>query len=218
MRYTTLLFDLDGTLTDPAEGITNAVAYSLRGLGFSVPPYVALLRFIGPPLLEAYRDFCGMSGEEALSALALFREYYTERGITENRLMPGAQEMLSRLSACGICLAVASSKPEEQVHRVLSDFKIAHFFSVAVGSTPDQSRVKKADMIACALRAIGNPEPSTCLMVGDRSYDVIGARACGVDTLGVLCGYGGREELLAVGAIALAEDLPCVADFVLSHV
>ena len=109
MRYTTVLFDLDGTLTDPAEGITNAVRCALTGLGKDVPPYEELLRFIGPPLLDAFRDFCGMNEEESLSALKLFREYYTATGIHQNRLLPHARETLLALKNAGLTLILADT-------------------------------------------------------------------------------------------------------------
>lgn len=215
MRYTTVLFDLDGTLTDPAEGITNAVRYALTGVGRPVPPYKELLRFIGPPLLEAFRDFCGMSEEESLRALALFREFYTETGIHQNRLLPYARELLTALKDAGLTLILATSKPEVQAKTVLTDFGILDLFTVAAGSTLDQSRAKKEDVILYALGLAGNPKPADCLMVGDRSYDVIGARACGIDALGVLCGYGSAEELLSVGALATVPDLREAEDFLL---
>ena len=216
MRYQVILFDLDGTLTDPAEGITHAVTYALQNLGRPVPPYSELLRFIGPPLLEAYRDFCGMEREEAQEALRLFRAYYTTRGIHENKLLPHARELLSALRRAGVKTVLATSKPEEQALAVLTDFAILDCFDAVAGSTPDQSRSKKEDVIAYALGKLGNPEPHTCLMVGDRSYDVIGASLCGMETLGVLCGYGSEEELLSAGALAVCRDLQEAEEFLLA--
>ena len=215
MRYTTVLFDLDGTLTDPAEGITNAVRCALTGLGKDVPPYEELLRFIGPPLLDAFRDFCGMDEEESLRALALFREYYTATGIHQNRLLPYAKEMLHALKNAGRTLILATSKPEVQAISVLTDFEILDLFDAVAGSTLDQSRAKKEDVILYALSLVGGRNPADCIMVGDRFYDVIGARACGIDTLGVLCGYGSREELLSSGAIATVPDLAEVVQILL---
>lgn len=215
MRYSTVLFDLDGTLTDPAEGITSAVRHALTGVGRPLPPYEELLRFIGPPLLEAFHDFCGMDEEEALRALALFRAYYTETGIHQNRLLPYARELLVSLKTAGLTLILATSKPEVQARAVLADFGILDLFDVVSGSTLDQSRAKKEDVILYALDLAGSPAPTDCLMVGDRFYDVIGARACGIDTLGVLCGYGSAEELSSAGAVALVEDLCGVENFLL---
>ena len=215
MRYTTILFDLDGTLTDPAEGITSAVRCALTGLGKDVPPYEELLRFIGPPLLDAFRDFCGMDEEESLRALALFREYYTATGIHQNRLLPYAKEMLHALKNAGRTLILATSKPEVQAISVLTDFEILDLFDAVAGSTLDQSRAKKEDVIRYALSLVGGCNLADCLMVGDRFYDVAGARACEMDALGVLCGYGSSEELLSAGAIATVPDLRGVADFLL---
>lgn len=215
MRYETILFDLDGTLTDPAEGITQAVSYATTVLGYDPMPRETLLKFIGPPLLTAFREICDMPPEKAEFALGLFRAYYTECGIHENRLLPDARKLLTRLRAAGLRVVLATSKPEEQAHTVLSDFGITDCFDLVAGSTNDQTRSAKADVIAYALSSLGSPDPTTCLMVGDRSYDILGARACGMDAVGVLCGYGSVEELTEAGAICVLPTLSAVGDFLL---
>ena len=215
MRYKYIFFDLDGTLTDPAEGITSAVARALVGVGYPVPPVEELFRYIGPPLLDAFCEFCGMSGEEAARALEIFRDYYTKIGIHKNRILPHAKEMLTTLRREGYTLVLATSKPEGQALTVLEDFDIGSLFSLVVGSTVDQSRAKKSDIITYALSLLGNPPVSDCLMVGDRFYDVEGARACGMDAVGVLCGYGSAEELLGAGALSVFSDLAALADYLL---
>ena len=216
MHYKYIFFDLDGTLTDPAEGITNAVARAFRELGYPVPPKSELLRYIGPPLLDAFREFCGMTPEESLRALDVFRAYYTKTGIHENRLLPYARELLSLLRAGGYRTVLATSKPEGQAKTVLADFEIASLFDLVAGSTPDQSRSKKNDIITYALGLLGNPPVADCLMVGDRFYDIEGASACGMAAVGVLCGYGSREELETAGAIAVFDDLLSLANHLLA--
>ena len=216
MTYKYIFFDLDGTLTDPAEGITHAVARAFEGVGYPVPAQKELLRYIGPPLLDAFREFCGMSESEAARALVLFREYYTQIGIHENRLLPYARELLVSLRAAGYLTVLATSKPEEQAAAVLADFEIAPLFDLVAGSTPDQSRAKKSDIITYALNLLGAPAPEECLMVGDRFYDVEGARACGMDSVGVLCGYGSEAEFTAAGALAVFSDLAALAKYLLA--
>ncbi len=215
MRYSTVFFDLDGTLTDSAEGILNSLEYALRSMTGTVPPRKELYAFIGPPLLDAFRERLGMSEEEAARALLLYREYYLSRGIRENRLIDGAVELLTRLHRAGFRLAVATSKPEPQAEQILREFSVDGYFALVAGSTPDQSRARKEDVLRDALHRLGNPDPRSCLMIGDRFYDVEGARACGMDTLGVLCGYGSEKELCQAGAIAVVRDLASAGDFLM---
>lgn len=202
--YDVILFDLDGTLTDPGEGITNSVAHALRRMHLSVPERKELYSFIGPPLYESFMTCCGLDRSGGLQAVELYREYYRDRGIWENRVYDGIPELLARLKAAGKRLAVASSKPEEFVVRILEHFDLSQYFELAAGSAMDSSRVAKADVLAYALDRLGLQPGANIIMVGDREHDVLGARAVGLDCVGVLFGYGDRPELEQAGAQSIA--------------
>lgn len=209
MRYDVILFDLDGTLTDPGVGITNSVSYALQKCGVTPPPREALYPFIGPPLLDAFSTFYGFSPTQCQDALCYYREYFSETGIFENKLYDGIPDLLAMLCQRGLRLALATSKPELFARQILAHFDLTKYFSLIAGSTMDETRTAKDEVIAYALD--GLVTPCSALMVGDRKHDVLGAKRCGLDSLGVLYGYGSREELLEAGATYLAEDLKTVA-------
>ncbi len=205
--YQVILFDLDGTLTDPGEGITNSVAYSLEKFGLYEPDRTRLYRFIGPPLMDSYMSFYGFSRPQAEQAVAFYREYFRDRGIFENVPYPGVETTLAALRDAGRILAVATSKPEEYAVRILEHFGLSGYFHRIFGASMDSSRSKKADVIAYALQELGVSAGENGVMVGDREYDVLGARAVGLDCVGVLFGYGSRQELEQAGAVGLATDM-----------
>ncbi len=204
MAYEYILFDLDGTLTDPAEGIYNSVYHALSRMEKPRPPMEKMPAFIGPPLVEGFAAVCGMSEAEGERARDLFREYYPAKGIFECRLYDGTEEMLAALAGRGYRLVLATSKPEIFARRILDRFGLSRYFTYVAGSLLDESRSQKSEVIAYALASVGSPDPATCLMVGDRAYDARGARALGLECLGVLWGYGDEEELSAAGALMLA--------------
>lgn len=204
-QYAWIFFDLDGTLTDPGEGITNSVAYALKKEGIEPPPREELYTFIGPPLVDSFMKLYGFSRERALRAVEEYREYFRDRGIFENRVYDGIPRLLEELCAKGKRLVLATSKPELFAKRILAHFDLERYFTFAAGALMDETRTKKADVIAYALASCGITDPSSVLMVGDRLHDVEGAKACGMDSLGVLYGYGSREELTEAGATYLAE-------------
>lgn len=214
MAFDTILFDLDGTLTDPGIGITNSIAYALEQRGMPVPPREELYQFIGPPLLEEFQKVYGVTEDEARELVAQFRVYFEDRGIYENRMYEGIPEMLQRLRDGGCQLVLATSKPEVFAEQVLEHFSLRSYFAAVAGSTIDEGRTDKAEVIAYALRKQANH--GRTLMVGDRKHDVLGARANGMACLGVLYGYGSREELVAAGANRLADKVSDVADIILS--
>jgi len=214
--YTDIFFDLDGTLTDPGLGITNSVMHALRHYGIPVPPREELYRFIGPPLVDSFMRWYGFSAARAREAVDVYREHFAEVGLFENEVYPGVPEMLKRLRAAGRRLVVATSKPEPFALRILEHFGLAEDFDLIAGATMDETRAHKWEVIAYALARCADPPRSRVLMVGDREHDVLGARRCGLDCLGVLYGYGSRSELAAAGAAALAETPERVADFILS--
>ena len=204
-RYDTLFFDLDGTLTDPGQGITSAIMYSLEKLGLPVPERTELYKFIGPPLIGSYREFYGFSQEEAVRAAALYREYYGEKGLWENRVYDGIPALLAELKADGRQLCVATSKPEPFAVRIMERFDLARYFDHICGATMDEKRDSKHLVIEYALGVCGVTDRHSVLMVGDRKHDILGAKESGLDSMGVLYGYGNREEFAAAGADYVAE-------------
>ena len=201
-----VLFDLDGTLTDPAEGITNALMHAQRRLGMAVSPREELFVFIGPPLIETFMSEWGLSRAEADQALLYYREHFGVKGLFENVPYPGIRECLAELKAAGLRLFVATSKPEPLSLRILEHFGLLPCFEGVAGSTMDEQRTKKGEVIAYALSTY-DLDPAETVMVGDRRHDVMGAAENGIPCIGVLYGYGSREELTAAGAAALAADL-----------
>lgn len=208
MRWRYLLFDLDGTLTDPMLGITRSVQYALRRFGIEVDDLRTLCRFIGPPLKESFRDFYGMDDEQATRAVALTREYFAPRGIFENRLYEGIPELLTELQAAGCMLAMATSKPEPFARQIAEHFRLADRFTLIGGTTMDGTRTAKRDVVRYVLGALDVEDPTAAVMIGDRRYDIEGAAAEGIASIGVLWGYGSREELAAAGAGQIVGTIP----------
>ena len=205
-RIKNVLFDLDGTLTDPAEGITNALMHAQRRLGMAVSPREELFVFIGPPLIEMFMSEWGLTRAESEQALVYYREHFNSKGLYENVPYPGIDAFLAQLRAAGLRLFVATSKPEPLSLRILEHFDLIRYFDAVAGSTMDEQRTKKGEVIAYALQTY-DLDPAETVMVGDRKHDVIGARENGLPCIGVLYGYGSRAELSEAGAAALAGDL-----------
>ncbi len=193
-------------MADSGEGITTSVTYALKEMGFPVPPPEILRRFVGPPLFDSYREFCGMNPEEVIEAVRQYRVYYNVEGIWMNTIYPGIPETLAALKAAGCQVLLATSKPEEAAARILEHYNLAQYFDVIAGASQDDSRSRKADVIAYALERCGVTDFTRVVMVGDREFDVLGAREHGIPCVGVLFGYGDREELEKAGAVAVAED------------
>lgn len=193
-----LLFDLDGTLTDPKAGICTCVQYALASFGIEEPDIDKLEPFIGPPLKDSFMKFYHMSEEQAEAAVAKYRERFQDKGIFENRMYDGIPQMLQALNSKGMFLAVASSKPTVFVERILEHFGIRKYFKVVVGSELDGRRVNKDEVVEEALQQLFGDKPvekNKVYMIGDRKFDVEGAKAVGVDSVGVTYGYGDMEEL-----------------------
>lgn len=215
------LFDLDGTLTDPAEGITKSVQYALRSFGIKAENLESLYPFIGPPLAESFQRYFGFSPEQAREAVGKFREYFSEKGLYENRLYPGIPEMLAELQNAGAVLIVATSKPEIFAEQIVSHFRLREFFACVAGADMEEKRVKKGEVIrygldklsACLGRRVSAGE---CMMAGDREHDVYGAREAGMDCAGVSYGYAGPGELETAGAVFIAESPKELQEFLLS--
>ena len=210
--FDVVLFDLDGTLTESGIGITRSVAYSLRKFGIEEQDQVKLDRFVGPPLIDSYMRYYGFSREQAVLAVEYYREYYAVTGIFENRVYDGVETMLQTLKDSGRVCVLATSKPEHFAVQILEHFGLSQYFSCVAGATMDEKRTNKADVIAYALDRIGNT--GKLIMVGDRHHDVEGAKAHGLPCIGVLYGYGSREELETAGADYLAETAEEILKFV----
>ena len=194
-----LLFDLDGTLTDPMVGITSSVQYALEKFGIHVRYLKELIPFIGPPLAESFQKFYGFSKEDAEKAIQYYREYYAPKGIFENEVYEGIPEMLAHLTEAGFTLLVAISKPTVFARKVLKHFGMEDYFSFVGGSELDGSRTKKAEVISYILKTCGI-EAKEAIMIGDRRHDIEGGKACGLESVGVLYGYGTEQELTEAGA------------------
>ena len=205
MDKTHILFDLDGTLTDPGLGITNSVAYALAHFGITVTDRTQLYRFIGPPLMDSFMEYYGFTEEQAQEAVKVYREYFADRGWAENTVYEGIEALLIELAAAGKTLLVATSKPQIFAERILNHFGLARYFTHICGVALQAPRgYSKADVIREALAKVGVDDLSTAVMVGDRHHDIDGARVVGLSSIGVLYGYGDREEHEAAGADAIA--------------
>ena len=211
--YTTILFDLDGTLTDPYLGITNSIMYALEKLGREIPPREQLLSFIGPPLYDEFRRKFSMDDAEAREAVRLYREYYPVKGLYENAVIDGAEQLLAVLKLRGKRVCLATSKPEPYAHEILRYFGLLNYFDFVGAAQLDGSISTKTEVLRHVLSSTG-AQPEECLLVGDRMHDIEGAHAVGMKCAGFLAGYGSREELTEYGADYLAETLPDVLKFV----
>ena len=213
MAWDTILFDLDGTLTDSGPGILNAVAYAVGKLGLPAHERDFYRRFIGPPLQVSFQTWCGLDEAGARRAVEVYREYYNDTGIWENAPYPGVPELLGELEAAGKVLMVATAKPEESALRVLEHFGLMPYFRYVAGATPDESHDQKAQAIRrCLARSAG-----TAVMVGDRSHDIRGAHENHIAAIGVLYGYGSRAEFEEAGADGIAADIPALGQMLLGR-
>ena len=207
--FTHIFFDLDGTLTDPAQGITNSFIHALKYFGREIPSYEELCNLIGPPLPYSFETILGFPKEKVMEAVAKYREYFATKGLYENSVYPGIPELLQTLKANGKHLVVATSKPEEYSIKIIDHFGLSKYFDFVCGSLMDESRSKKSEVIAYALQrcALGEDDKSRVLMVGDRFHDIEGAQQNGLKSCGVLFGYGSREELEEAGADYIVKDV-----------
>lgn len=217
MSYQYILFDLDGTITESAPGILASVEYALKKMGIDVPDRSVLRRFIGPPLMESFQKQIGMTEKQSEEAISCYREYYAEKGIFEGALLDGIQECLKKLKTHQKTVALATSKPELYARKVVEHFGVAQYFDVICGATMDESLVEKPDIIRNALKSlnISEEDRSKVLMIGDRKYDIYGAQINQIASMGVLYGYGDREELVEAGADYLVEKASDIATYIL---
>ncbi len=204
--YKYILFDLDGTLTDPKEGITKSFQYALRHFGIE-EDLVNLEKFIGPPLHDSFRDDYNFSEEEVEEAVTKFREYFSQNGIFENKIFSGVKEVLEYLHSNNKRILLATSKPTIFAEKILKHFEIDKYFEYIGGSNLDGSRSEKNEVINHVLEACKVSSMEDVIMIGDRKYDVIGAKKIGVDSIGVLYGYGDLEELQEVNPTYIIKNI-----------
>lgn len=200
----TILFDLDGTLTDSGEGIINCAIMALEHFGCPIPDREEMRSFVGPPLHESFIRH-GVPADQAEEAIRIYRTRYIPIGAYENEPYPGVRELLEALTALGHTLYVATSKPEEMSVKILQHFDLAKYFKMICGATMDTSRSSKEDVIAYLLQLNGRAD--NMVMVGDTKFDVIGAKTHGIPCIGVSWGYGKAEEMLDAGAVAIADTM-----------
>ncbi|MGE5422648.1 MAG: HAD family hydrolase [Ignavibacteriales bacterium] len=205
--YNIILFDLDGTLVDPKLGITQCVQYALKSFDIDEPELNNLCKFIGPPLKESFIEFYGFDEKSAFQAVEKYRERYSDIGIFEAELYPGIAQLLEQLCTAGKRLAVATSKPTIFASRVLEHFDVAHYFEYVSGSELDNTRTKKSEVIEHGLKQLQVVDTACALMIGDREYDIKGAKTTGLTSVGVLYGYGSFAELKNAGADYIVQDI-----------
>ena len=212
--YKYVLFDLDGTLTNPEIGITNCVMYALEKFGITVKERKELHPFIGPPIKYSFQTFYGFSEEDSEQAVVYFRERFGEKGLYENELFDGVIEMLQSMKKQGKIIILATCKLEEYAIEILKYFQIYQYFDYIAGSTIDGGRGEKEEVIAHALEMNHIEDKTQAIMVGDTKYDIIGAKKNGLDSIGVLLGFGDFKELKEAGATYIAETLEDILTYV----
>ena len=212
-----ILFDLDGTLTDSKEGITNCVRYALESFGITETDEQKLIKFIGPPLYDSFRALYGFSHNDAVFAVEKYRERFSVKGIYENRVYDGTENALSELKGVGKRLALATSKPYAYAERILKHFNIFDYFDYAVGAELDGKRGYKDEVISEVLSIAGAKDLSRIIMVGDRENDILGAKKCGIASAGLRCGFAEPGELEKAGADFVFDDIIGFKDFILEN-
>ncbi len=204
MQYSHAFFDLDGTLTNSAPGITHSVQYAVHKMGIEPPPAKALTVFIGPPLALSFSKVFGMNDDEAKQAVAYYRENYRAGGMLECEVYEGIPQLLQALRDAGAVCVLATCKPHEFASKILRHFGLDGYFALVSGPEMDGTRGEKHEVIAHAMQTLGLTDPASILMIGDRDNDVLGAAHHGIDCAGALWGFGSKDELTAAGAKMLS--------------
>ena len=213
--WNNILFDLDGTLTDPKIGITRSVQFALRHYGINVENLDELCSFIGPPLLESFKKHYSFDDQKAKKAISKYREYFSSKGIYENSVYDGVFQMLSDLKSRGKIIILATSKPTVFAESILSHFGIKEFFDFIGGSNLNGSRSEKAEVIEYTVQKCNIDDFSSSVMIGDREYDIFGAKKVGMTSVGVLYGYGSYKELKDARADKLISSIKDLHDFLI---
>lgn len=209
-----IIFDLDGTLTDPGTGITRSIQYALEKYGIKAEKEF-LYKFIGPPLRESFSRYFGFSSEEAEEAVSYYREYFSETGIYENEVYPGIPELLRDIKSSGGMIYVATTKPSVYAERILRHFGLYRYFSAIAGSNLDGTNGSKDELIAGLINRYSIDKSESAVMIGDRKYDIEGAKANGIYSVGVTYGYGESEELIEASPDYIAETVSALRSILL---
>lgn len=215
--YHYAFFDLDGTLTDSSEGIINSIKYALEKNGYPIPDETELLKFIGPPLADSFAGYLNLPKDQAKDMVDTYREYFAVKGLFENRVYDGVSVMLSSLKEAGVKVCLATSKPEKFARQILEHFELDKYFEHVVGAMLDGNLGRKSDIIKKVLKDLEIKDHQQVIMIGDREYDISGANVNHLDSIGVLYGFGGREELENAGATWLADDADEVLRYILGQ-
>ncbi|NLJ40352.1 MAG: HAD family hydrolase [Clostridiales bacterium] len=214
-KYDFIIFDLDGTIIDPSIGITNSILYSSKKLGVEPRSREDLLKFIGPPLIDSFKKFFGFSEERAKIAIKYYREYFKDKGVLECSLYDGIEDILKALKQKGKRLAVATTKPEIFAIEVLEHFNLDSYFEFVAGSNLDGTRVDKGELITYALESCGIRNLNEAIIIGDRKHDILGGKKVGIDSMGILYGFGDREEFEDAGATYIADSPRGILEFLI---
>lgn len=212
--YNYILFDLDGTLTNPEIGITNCVMHALEKFNIKVTDRKELHPFIGPPLDYSFQTYYGLSVDESELAIQYYRERFSVKGLYENEVYEGVDKLLQNLKESGKTLILATSKPEKFAIKILEHFDLLKYFDYVAGATMDGSRGEKGDVIRYAIEISGIMDKEKAIMIGDRKYDILGAKENGLDSMGVLFGFGDREELMEAGADFIVEQVEDILKYI----
>ena len=204
VMYEYICFDLDGTLTQSEYGVTGAVEYALNKMGIEEPDKKKLLRFIGPPLYVSFDEYYGLKGDELEKAIKYFRSMYDTKGYMESPLYDGIEDVLGKIKAAGRHILIVTSKPIGMANKVAANTGLDKYIEKIIGPDGEMKDAGKANLLKNALRYAGGPDKSRMIMIGDRLYDIEGANEVGVDSIGVLYGYGSKDELTKAGATYLA--------------
>lgn len=207
-NYSNILFDLDGTLLKTDSGVLNCVRKTFNDLGFELPPEGKLRSFMGPPLEDCFTKVCGLSWEQTAKAISAFRSYYEDGGLYDAKVYDGMEDFLKLLKDKGCSLAVATSKNEKFAKMVLKHFGIYDYFDTLAGA-PGNIEIKwtKRDSVLKAMKALTRADSKNTVLIGDRKFDAYGAKEAGIDSIGVLYGYGTREEIMSCPFAGIAEDI-----------
>lgn len=214
-KYDTVFFDFDGTIADTGEGIFDSVKYAIEEMGFSPLPDSRLRTFIGPPVFKSFKRELGMNDEQAAKAVEKYRERYSESGIFKLRVYDGIEDLIKELKNSGIKVAIASSKPEKFVMRLIDYLKISHLIDFIAAPESDKAPEGKTVLVERAVNHFGVSK-TRALMVGDRYFDIDGANGAGVESIGVTFGYGSREELINAGSTYLADNAEDIRKIIFS--
>ncbi len=211
-KYNVFLFDLDGTLTESSDGIFKCFSYALERYGLEIGENKE--RLIGPPIVDSFMDFYGLDKDQAMEAMEIFRERYSVKGLYENQVYDGVEEMLKKLNEAGKRVVVATSKPEVFARKILAHFQLDQYFEFIAGAGLKGVRDAKSEVIEYALENCKITDRSEVLMIGDRKHDVLGAHENGLDCLGILYGFGNRAELEEAKAEYIEEHVEDILKYV----